>query len=226
VWTLPTCSGTQLGASNDNWGPTDNGDWTDSGDLYACSIEGVTPSGYMTWFQAQQSCRAAGKTLCTNAEWQAAALGTPDPHSENPGAGIAPCNIWSGTLPAGASSWATYEETTLTGSATGCVSYTGAHDMVGNVDEWVADWLVGGMTWMVSDLSDQDPWPSEYNGDYTWNVNGAAMFGDEMIDGLPAGVRRGGSWHGGRAAGAYTEALDRPPSYSAGSFGARCCKRN
>jgi formylglycine-generating enzyme required for sulfatase activity len=31
----------------------------------------------------------------------------------------------------------------VTGSAAHCVSKWGAHDMVGNVNEWVADWIQG-----------------------------------------------------------------------------------
>src|SRR5262249_54581803 len=47
--------------------------------LYAVSIPGVYPSRSITWFQAAALCRHARKRLPTNAEWQAAALGTPDP---------------------------------------------------------------------------------------------------------------------------------------------------
>jgi formylglycine-generating enzyme required for sulfatase activity len=36
------------------------------------------PALYLTWFQAQQACMSVGKRLPTNAEWQAAAAGTPD----------------------------------------------------------------------------------------------------------------------------------------------------
>ena len=79
LWENVNCTGTQYGASGDDYPGTfpDNGNWTS--ELYACSIAGVTPSRYVTWFQAQQSCEAAGKDLCTNAEWQAAAAGTSDP---------------------------------------------------------------------------------------------------------------------------------------------------
>ncbi len=40
----------------------------------------------------------------------------------------APCNVSSGSV-------------ANTGSAAGCVSDVGAFDMVGNVDQWVADWV-------------------------------------------------------------------------------------
>src|SRR5262249_33425829 len=45
---------------------------------YAVSVPGVTPSAYITWFQAAAACRNAGKRLATNQEWQVAAFGTRD----------------------------------------------------------------------------------------------------------------------------------------------------
>src|SRR5262249_29885775 len=84
--------------------------------VYAVSLPGVTPSRYLTWFQAAATARNAGKRLPTNAEWQAAALGTPDG---------APCIVAAaGPGP--------------TGTA-GCVSDVGAFDLVGDPAEWVAD---------------------------------------------------------------------------------------
>jgi formylglycine-generating enzyme required for sulfatase activity len=76
----------------------------------------VTPSRYLTWFQADAACRNTGKRLLTNAEWQVAALGTPDG---------APCIVLGGLGTTG---------------APGCVSDTGTFDMVGNLWEWVTDW--------------------------------------------------------------------------------------
>ena len=68
----------QRGASADNYGAgcpdTGNG----CKDFYAISIAGVTPSRYITWFQAAAAARNSGKRLPTNQEWQVAALGTPD----------------------------------------------------------------------------------------------------------------------------------------------------
>jgi hypothetical protein len=86
--------------------------------VYAVSIPGVTPSRNLTWFQAAAAARNAGKRLPSNAEWQAAALGTPDGF---------PCN--TGGSDAGP-----------TGTV-GCVSDVGAFDMVGNLYEFVADWV-------------------------------------------------------------------------------------
>ncbi|MGH7429591.1 MAG: hypothetical protein ACREJ4_14720, partial [Candidatus Methylomirabilaceae bacterium] len=59
-------------------------------DFYAVSIAGVTPSAFLNWFQAAAAARNSRKRLPSNAEWQAAALGTPDPGTDN---GTTDCNI-------------------------------------------------------------------------------------------------------------------------------------
>jgi hypothetical protein len=92
--------------------------------VYAVSVAGAIPSQCTTWFQAAQACRLAGKRLLTNLEWQDAAAGTPDPGTDN---GTTDCSVATSTL-------------VPTGSRTSCVSAWGAFDMVGNADEWVADW--------------------------------------------------------------------------------------
>jgi hypothetical protein len=123
---LTAAGATQLGTTGDNYGPcTDNGQ-TSCSDIFAVSLRGVTPSAYITWFQAQQACKNSRKRLPSNAEWQAAVAGTPDPGPDN---GTTDCN--TGNTPAVAP----------TGSHSSCVSTDGAFDMVGNLSEWVADWV-------------------------------------------------------------------------------------
>ncbi len=116
---LTPAGAVQRGVSSDDYGSgcpdTGNG----CVNFYAVSIPGVTPSANITWFQAAAAARNSGKRLPSNAEWQAAALGTPD---------SAPCNVSSGVV-------------ADTGSAPGCVSDVGARGMVGNLWEWVADWV-------------------------------------------------------------------------------------
>ena len=108
----------QHGVASDDYDPgcpdTGNG----CVNFYAVSIPGVTPSAFLNWFQAAAAARNARKRLPSNAEWQAAALGTPDG---------APCIV---SAPAAGP----------TGTA-GCVSDVGTFDAVGNLFEWVADWV-------------------------------------------------------------------------------------
>jgi hypothetical protein len=124
----------QRGATSDNFGAgcpdTGNG----CVNVYAVSIAGVTPSRVLTWVQAAAAARNSGKRLPTNAEWQAAAFGTPE----------ASCRISGGSAVA-------------TGSMAGCVSNVGAFDMVGNVWEWVAEWMARSTTcasWQTLPVAD------------------------------------------------------------------------
>jgi hypothetical protein len=133
-------------------------------DVYAVSIPGVVPSGFITWFQAAAAARNAGKRLPTNAEWQAAALGTPE--------GL--CNTSSGVPH-------------QTGGTPGCVSDVGAFDMVGNLWEWVADW--------VPQSTDCGSWGS-FSDDYQC-LAGAATTG------APGALIRGGYFGNGSSAGVF-----------------------
>ena len=38
--------------------------------VYACSIEGIIPSQYMSWFQAKRACENSGKELCSLEVWR------------------------------------------------------------------------------------------------------------------------------------------------------------
>jgi formylglycine-generating enzyme required for sulfatase activity len=116
VWSSPT-GGTQYGTSSDNYPCADNGQ--NCSNIYARSVAGVTPSRFITWFQAQQALANSGKRLPTNAEWQQAVAGTPDSTA---------CNVSTGSV-------------SSTGANVGCVSRFGAFDMVGNDWEWVAEWV-------------------------------------------------------------------------------------
>lgn len=163
--------------------------------VYAVSIAGVQPSVYATWFVAAAACRNAGKRLLTNAEWQLAALGTPDSGTDDD---VATCNI----APTGGI------EPVAAGSRSQCVSDIGAYDMVGNLWEWVADWSerAVGCT----------QWGATFGGDDACIGNGAG--------GVPGAIYRGGNYLAGATAGVFAIEATRDPSYRGSTLGFRCAR--
>jgi len=192
---LTAAGATQLGTASDNYTPcTDNGQ-NCSNDIYAVSLLGATPSRHVTWFQAQQACKNAGKRLPSNAMWQAAVAGTPDPGPDN---GTTDCNSNTGSV-------------SLTGARSSCVSADGAFDMVGNLVEWVAEWVprsTGAGTWGVG---------TSPTGDYQGLV-GAATSGE------PGALLRGGNFTNGPSAGPFDIDGSGSPSLSAIFIGFRCAR--
>jgi len=116
---------TQLGTESDDFAPCADNGQNCADDIFAVSLPSEIPSSHITWFQAQEACANSGKRLPTSAEWQMGANGTPDP---GPDDGTTDCNSGSDFVSA-------------TGSRSACVSARGAYDMVGNLEEWVADWV-------------------------------------------------------------------------------------
>lgn len=170
--------------------------------IYARSVAGVTPSSRITWFQAQQACANAGKRLLTNAEWQMAVAGTPDPGPDN---GTTDCNSATGAA-------------SLTGSRSSCVSARGAFDMVGNIFEWVADWVPRSTTCGA--------WSAGVSptGDLQCLAGAATPVLDE-----PGALLRGGTFivafsGGGSSAGPLAVRGDIRPSQSLSLFGFRCAR--
>ena len=120
---------TALGITSVDYAPCARSGQNCTDDIYAVSLAGVKPSGAMSWFQAVAACENSRKRLPTNMEWQAAVVGTPD---SVPDDGATDCN---NTFQNEA------DDPTLTGSRSACRSAFGAFDMVGNLREFVADWL-------------------------------------------------------------------------------------
>ncbi len=189
VWSNPDGTGTRYGDGTDDYasagessagandGCQDNGN--NCGAIYAVSKAGVTPSTNITWFQAQQACANVGKRLLTNAEWQMAAAGTVD----------AGCNNTSGNV-------ANTGDDHDGDPGTSCVSASGVFDMTGNVNEWVADWVI-----------DDD--------------TGSVKFGTAGTDSFITAVYRGGGPGGGNI---FTYNAAQRPDFTAGVVGFRCAK--
>ena len=225
---LTAAGATQIGAVPDScldvdFGPgfPPNGNWTEP--HYAVSIPGVRPTSCVTWFQAATACRLSGKRLVTNAEWQAAALGTPDP----------------GQADDLATTCATFtDQPVVAGSRASCVSIAGTHDMVGNVWELTADWqpLATGCTeWgpdMGNDIScvgltDTPIDPINFAARWRGQLQrvGVHLFRVESIipvPGQPSSVIRGGNFAIGEHAGVYAIYAGIPPNLPSRSTGFRC----
>jgi formylglycine-generating enzyme required for sulfatase activity len=184
----------QLGSADDYAPCTDQGDGCTN--IFAISIAGVLPASDVTWFQAQQACKNARKRLPTSAEWQAAVAGTSDA-ADNSGPNT--CNTATGQkLPAGQRS--------------GCVSFDGAIDMVGNLREWVDDWVPLSTTCGA--------WPSSISANDQQCLAGASAGASDE----PGALLRGGGFSDGAAAGPFAIDGRSGPSSSAPDIGFRCLR--
>jgi hypothetical protein len=188
---------TALGVTGDDYAPCADNGQNCTNDIYAISLPGVTPSAYVTWFQAQSACENSRKRLPSNAEWQAAVAGTPDP---GPDDGVTDCNTQNAFA------------RTPTGSRSSCKSARGVFDMVGNLDEWTADWLpratiCGAWSADISPTADRQC------------IGGAATTAE------PGVVTRGGYFNQvGGDAGPFMVSAGVQPSQSADAFGFRCAR--
>jgi formylglycine-generating enzyme required for sulfatase activity len=204
---IPTgnCSGFEYGA-----GFPVSGNWTTP--LYAASVAGVPPSTCITWFQAEQACRLSGKRLVLNADWQAAAAGTPDPGADDDGETTCATN----------STFAA-----LTGARSACHSSWGTYDMAGNVWEWVSGWM-NAATACTS-------WDSAHGGDMScvgFSLEGTpppnpALVAREVVGfdpQLPGGVIRGGNYATGARNGIFAVFAGVNPSNVSRSTGFRCAR--
>lgn len=205
VWSEKNATGTLYGVfagqSVYPAGFPDNGNW--SVPVYAVSKAGVLPSTGLTWFMAQQACALSGKRLLTNAEWQMAAAGTPDLGVDDK---ISDCVI------------GTYE-VAKTGSRKSCSSAWGVNDMVGNVWEWVADWIQGDyIRWEPSHGATNDL----YGNDEMYGVNPANSQGGGQN--FPSALIRGGNFSIGQESGVFALHAHFSPAFLYSDIGFRCAR--
>ena len=88
------------------------------------------PRSCVTWFEAEAYARWRGGRLPTEAEWEYAARG--------PASNVYP---WGNDFDASRCNVVDSTALRRVGSFDGGASWVGAHDMAGNVMEWVQDWL-------------------------------------------------------------------------------------
>lgn len=190
---------TQLGTASDDYTPCEDSGQNCTSDIYAVSLAGVTPSRYITWFQAQAACTNARKRLPSNAEWQAAVIGTPDP---GPDDNTTDCNTGASGVPG--------DDPTLTGSRSNCKSAAGAFDMVGNAIEWVADW--------VPRSNSCGTWTGAVSPGDLQCLDGATTGGE------PAALARGGGYGSGGFAGPLWITAGSGQSATTDAGGFRCTR--
>jgi formylglycine-generating enzyme required for sulfatase activity len=186
---------TQLGTAGDDYAPCATNGQNCANDIYAVSLPSGMPSAHITWLQAHEACANAGKRLPTSAEWQVGANGTPDPGPDN---GTTDCNTASDGGPS------------PTGARSGCVSARGAFDMVGNLAEWVADW--------VPQSTMCPGWASFSNDDM-------CLAGASTTSNGPGALLRGGAFAslGGPLAGPLA-VRDFAPFHTSNFIGFRCAR--
>ncbi len=163
--------------------------------------------------QAELACVRAGKRLASNAEWYRAALGTPDPTAWGPD----DCNLDNISA----------QEPDETGTRENCVSPAGAYDMIGNVWEWTAETVSGGMykniqlpeQGYVVGINDEGV-PVETNPDIPERALFEDFFWVDRSD--TRGMFRGGYWKSQADGGQYSLNVTVPPSFVGSAVGFRC----
>ena len=188
---LTAAGATQLGLTGADYAPCTRNGQNCANDIYAVSLPSEIPSAFISWFQAAEACANSGKRLPTSAEWQVGANGTPDPGPDN---GTTDCNTKSD------------EGTTRAGARLSCASARGAFDMVGNLQELVADWV---------------PAPTFCPGWASFSNDQMCLAGAGTTSNFPGALVRGGWFESGPGAGPLAVTAF-PPMRTSSFTGFRC----
>ncbi|MCB9508064.1 MAG: formylglycine-generating enzyme family protein [Myxococcales bacterium] len=187
----------------------------ESGPRYVDFGRDQQPIVGVSWYDAQAYCAWAGKSLPTEAQWEKAARG-PDGELTPFGNDPVACDVAVIMDGGGHRSCGQMKErgehpetgrVALVGSMP--AGRYGLFDMVGNAEEWVADWWTENWTACGADCAGPDP---------TGPCGGA-----EECDGYRLRVVRGGSWYWptGHATG-YHRRRHYPANSPFHHFGFRC----
>ncbi len=166
--------------------------------------------------QAMELCAKAGKHLATNAEWYRAALGTPDGYADD--ARATACVLGRVGISHGEN----------TGGRSGCISSSGAYDMVGNVWEWVDGNVTNG-SYNRRDLP-KEGYVTETDVDGVPTVTSSStsdVFHNDYFYTKPDGINgmiRGGFWNLTEKAGVASINATIPTSFIGNAVGFRCAK--
>ena len=204
VWQNEDGSGQQFGATMDDYPSSFPKTGQYATPLYAVSRKDQTPSQFITWFQAQAACSAAGKRLPSRNEWLEAARGTLD-LGEQPGTGGVCVTKAPGPR--------------TTGGGTQCRSRWGAEDMIGNLTEWTDEWYAGIANGVSMGVTQ---WPAAFAGDLTANIGSSAYSEGSFVQGIPSAALRGGDHTHGKGAGIFFLDLNAAPTYFGSRQGFRC----
>ncbi|HOX43936.1 MAG TPA: MopE-related protein [Myxococcota bacterium] len=130
VFENPDCTGARYGQASNDYPATWPAGLDATTTLYACSLSGLVPSGYLSWYRALRACQAQGKRMCSREMFLRACsngMSMYFPYGFNFAEGQ--CNDpVVGPLHA-----------TAAGSYPACSVGNGTFDMSGNLAEWVSD---------------------------------------------------------------------------------------